>query len=323
MKRHERNDRDRHAGVLASIYFRRHQPAPPISSVPNSRSIRCPPSISSHSGARSPIPPPVACVADMAGAAGDVELFLRPRSEAGRPAADPGLSSSGPEALQRLAAVPQQLKQRRQWVAYRLVVPHPFPDDGHVQLLPLKPKKYPFDAKTGAPAAESDPATWSTFQDASAALLTGGYDGIGFVFTGCDPFVGIDLDFAYEPTLAEPVEPAGEVYLQAVKGWAARVVRRHAPKGYVEISQSMAGLHVICRGKLPGAGGKRLVFDPAGEIVGQIEMYEHHKFFAVTGRELTGLQQPHLLRGDQPAITATYRAFGFDGVVPSSEAVRW
>jgi primase-polymerase (primpol)-like protein len=225
--------------------------------------------------------------------------------------------------MQRFANIPLQLKQRRQWVTYRLVMPHPFPDDGHIQLLPLKPKKHPFDAKTGAPAAELDPDTWSTFHEASAALLADDYDGIGFVFSGTDPFIGIDLDFALDPYRADDLDAGSDCYLQAVKGWAAPIVRRHAPKGYVEISQSNIGLHVICRGRLPGAGGKRLVFDPAGEIVGQIEMYEHNKFFAVTGHELTGIPRPDLLRGDQLTINATYRAFGFDGRMTGNEAICW
>jgi putative DNA primase/helicase len=227
------------------------------------------------------------------------------------------------DGLPRFCTIPHQLEQRRQWVVYRLVFPHPFPDDGHIQLLPLKPKKHPFDAKTGAPAAELDPATWSTFDEASAALMVDGYDGIGFVFSEADPFVGIDLDFALDPALAEEPEPGDACHLQTVKGWAANIVRRHAPKGYVEISQSNVGLHIICRGRLPGAGGKRLVFDPAGEIVGQIEMYDRNKFFAVTGHQLMGIPQPRLLRGDQLTISATYQAFGFNGHIPGDETVRW
>ncbi len=245
-----------------------------------------------------------------------------PRDEREHPlACEPSSSPFEADRIQRFATIPQQLKQRRQWVVYRLVVPHPFPDDGHIQLLPLKPKKYPFDAKSGTPAAEVDPATWSTFPEASAALAAGGYDGIGFVFSETDPFVGIDLDFACHPSVTE--QPESESHRQAVKSWAAAIVRRHAPKSYVEISQSTVGLHVICRGRLPGAGGKRLVFDPAGEIVGQIEMYDRNKFFAVTGHALPGVQQPGLLHGDQTAINATYRAFGFNGHVPGNEAVRW
>jgi primase-polymerase (primpol)-like protein len=253
----------------------------------------------------------------------ELQLIAAPRgqNEPGEGESDP--PSSTWDGIQRFCCVPHQLKQRPQWVTYRLVMPYPFPDDGYIQLLPLKPKKHPFDAKTGSPAAELDPATWSTFHEASAALMAGGYDGIGYVFTESDPFVGIDLDYAYDANLAEALESGSEPDLRAVKGWAAAIVRRHAPKGYVEISQSQRGLHVIARGRLPGAGGKRLVFDPAGEIVGQIEMYDRNKFFAVTGCELMGMREPRLLRGDQLAINATYRAFGFDGLVPGNEAVLW
>jgi primase-polymerase (primpol)-like protein len=256
--------------------------------------------------------------------ANELQLMAPPRGENDQPTeSETSSPPSGADGFQHVCNVPHQLKQLRQWVTYRLVFPHPFPDDGHIQLLPLKPKKHPFDAKTGAPAAELDPATWSTFHEASAALKAECYDGIGFVFSASDPFVGIDLDYAYDQHLAEELEPGSEPHLQAVKGWAAAIVRRHAPKGYVEISQSKRGLHVICRGRLPGAGGKRLVFDPAGEIVGQIEMYDRNKFFAVTGHELMGIHQPRLLRGDQTAISATYQAFGFNGLVPSNEAIRW
>lgn len=253
----------------------------------------------------------------------ELQLIASPRghSESAEVAPDP--PSFEADGLSRFSLVPQQLRERRQWVTYRLVMPYPFPDDGYIQLLPFKPKKHPFDAKTGAPASELDPATWSTFQEASAALMTDGYDGIGYVFSESDPFIGIDLDYACDPTLAEALEPGGETHLQAVKSWAAAIVRRHAPKGYVEISQSKRGLHVICRGRLPGAGGKRLVFDPAGEIVGQIEMYDRNKFFAVTGQELMGIHQPRVLRGDQMTISATYQTFGFHGLAPSNEAIRW
>lgn len=252
-----------------------------------------------------------------------LQLMAAPGEQSESAEREPDPPSCETDGGQRFAIVPQQLKERRQWVTYRLVFPQPFPDDGYIQLLPLKPKKHPFDAKSGTPASESDPATWSTFDEAHAALLAEGYDGIGFMFSGADPFVGIDLDFAINPIPAEEPELGDAHHLRAVKGWAAGVVQRHAEKSYVEISQSGIGLHVICRGRLPGAGGKRLVFDPAGEIVGQIEMYEQQKFFAVTGHELMGIDRPDLLLGDQTAIDATYRTFGFDGLAPGNEAIRW
>ena len=56
-----------------------------------------------------------------------------------------------------------------------------------------KPTKIPYQPG-GALASSTDSATWSTFDDVRAAYEAGGFDGVGFVFTADDPFVGIDLD---------------------------------------------------------------------------------------------------------------------------------
>ncbi len=57
-----------------------------------------------------------------------------------------------------------------------------------------KKKKPPYDPRTHRPASPTDPNTWGTRKEALRALTTGLYNGIGFVFSETDPFLGIDLD---------------------------------------------------------------------------------------------------------------------------------
>lgn len=63
--------------------------------------------------------------------------------------------------------VPPELRERRQWLVWRLET-----RDG-------KPTKVPYSA-TGAAGSTTDPATWSSFEQAAAAE---GFSGIGYVFS--------------------------------------------------------------------------------------------------------------------------------------------
>src|SRR5437588_431994 len=54
--------------------------------------------------------------------------------------------------------------------------------------------KPPYSPKTGELADPTNPETWGNVGEALRALTTGKYNGIGFVLTDKDPFVGIDLD---------------------------------------------------------------------------------------------------------------------------------
>ena len=83
-----------------------------------------------------------------------------------------------------------------------------------------------------------------------------------------DPFAGIDLD--------ECLDPEG-----SVKPWGQGIVERFSDC-YTEISPSGSGLkiwaHGALRSNLPGVK----VAD------GQIELYDHARYFAVTGRAFRG-----------------------------------
>ena len=104
-------------------------------------------------------------------------------------------------------------------------------------------------------ASTKSPGTWTTFEEALAEYQSGGADGVGFVFSKDDDYVGIDLDHIDSPEL---------------DAWAIEVVRKL--DSYLEKSPSGTGYHVIARGTVP-EGRKR----------SNVEMYDWGRYFTVTG----------------------------------------
>ena len=158
--------------------------------------------------------------------------------------------------------IPEQLTDRPQWVCWRLET-----RDG-------KPTKVPYTPGTERRASTSDLMTWATFKEALAAYTAGelAYDGIGFVFCSADPFVGIDLDRCRNTESGE------------VAPWAQSIISR-VQEGYVEVSPSGTGVPIIVEGTARG-GGTRKKVRLKGQVVGEIEMYGHGRFFTVTGEAL-------------------------------------
>ncbi len=144
--------------------------------------------------------------------------------------------------------IPEELRQRPQWVVWKLE------ERGG------KPTKVPYIAGGVGKASSTDALTWRTFDEAVAALRTGRYSGIGFVFSSGDPFAGVDLDSCRDPETGELEE------------WAAKIVRKL--DGYAEASPSGTGVHIIVRGKAPNK--KR----------GRVEAYSSERYFTMTGRVL-------------------------------------
>jgi putative DNA primase/helicase len=124
--------------------------------------------------------------------------------------------------------IPQGFRERHQWVCWRY-------ETGATG----KPSKVPVNARSGTNASVTDPATWSSFEEAIAASHR--YDGIGLVLTEEDPYVGVDLDGCIDSngTLAP---------------WAERIVR--LLNSYTEVTPSRRGLRILVRGALP-PGGRR------------------------------------------------------------------
>jgi putative DNA primase/helicase len=147
--------------------------------------------------------------------------------------------------------VPRELKRRPQWVVWKL------------ELRGEKRTKVPYTPGTNARASSTDLMTWRTFPEALAAFEEGAdYDGIGFVFSSADPYVGVDLDNCRDPESGE-LEP-----------WAQKIISRFEG-AYVEASPSGRGVHIICKGVLEEC-----------LKTGSVELYGEKRFFTITGAAL-------------------------------------
>jgi putative DNA primase/helicase len=129
--------------------------------------------------------------------------------------------------------------------------------------------KVPY-AVRGQRASSTAPQTWAGFAETQSAWHRSKeqYAGLGFVFSKGDPFAGIDLD----DSLNEECH---------CKPWARGIVERFSDT-YMEVSPSGQGLKIWARGSLP----KNVAGVPAGD--GSIELYDHARYFAVTGRAFRG-----------------------------------
>lgn len=149
-------------------------------------------------------------------------------------------------AFQLGASIPQELRGRNAWVVWKLEQ-----RDG-------KNTKVPYTS-VGRLAKTTDSSTWLSYAEA-VALQARGFNGIGYVFATDDPYTGIDFDKCKHDDAWDP-----EV-LQEIA----------ALDSYTEVSQSGQGLHVIVKASLTGLSGSRK---------GQLEMYDHGRYFA-HGRRL-------------------------------------
>lgn len=161
--------------------------------------------------------------------------------------------------------IPAALRERPQWVLWKTIQRD-------------KPTKVPFGID-GKPAKANDPATWARFEDVCKSFDGGGYDGIGYEFSKEDPFIGVDLDGCRRPDTGEVAE------------WAKLILENF--QTYAEVSPSKSGVKLFGIGKLPFTGGRKI--EVKGEIptvedkLPAVEVYEHGRYFAVTGLRLKGL----------------------------------
>src|SRR5215510_12530990 len=120
--------------------------------------------------------------------------------------------------------IPVELKQRNRWVTWK----SEFSDEKN------KWTKPPYQTNGVASASSIDPATWGKFEDGLATYQKGLVDGIGFVVSYKDDFIGIDLDHCVD--------------LKAHKGeqWAVDIV--HKMQSYTEFSPSGEGIRIFVKG---------------------------------------------------------------------------
>ena len=169
--------------------------------------------------------------------------------------------------------IPHVLKDTPQWVCWQARPKA----NGKVDKIPINPNN-------GRKAATDNPKTWVSFDKAISYYRKhngNGIDGIGFVFSKEDPFMGIDLDDCINLE-------TNKMGLQA----EAYVDKLHS---YSEITPSGRGIHTIVKGKIPGPRRRN----------GNVEMYTEGRFFTVTGDHIEGT--PATVESRQQEIDTLYR----------------
>jgi putative DNA primase/helicase len=153
--------------------------------------------------------------------------------------------------------IPVELRSLRQWVLWK----YEFRDDAWTKIpyQPLRPS---------AKAKADVPDTWGSFDLAWEVYQKGGFDGIGFEFSADDEFFGVDVD--------KCLDEQGQIL-----EWAAPILESLRTT-YGEISPSGRGIKFIARGKLPMKTGTRRA--GMGDGTGALELYDHGRFFTLTGQ---------------------------------------
>jgi primase-polymerase (primpol)-like protein len=153
--------------------------------------------------------------------------------------------ASTPYALDELA-------ERPQWVAWRWES-----KDGRLTKVPCSPR-------VAGHANVTDPTDWVSYEEAKGFQIENGLAGVGYVFSGDDPYTGVDLDRCRDPQ-------TGKVDL-----WADRIIRQL--DSYTEVSPSGTGVKIWVRASISGDRHR----------TGSVEMYDRTRFFTVTGQHLLG-----------------------------------
>lgn len=146
--------------------------------------------------------------------------------------------------------IPAELKALPQWILWR------FEERGG------KKTKVPYQPD-GEMAQANNRRTWSTFATAVKFYMQGNYDGIGFVFSRQDNYIGIDIDKC--------------VVDEKPNTFATEII--DTLDSYTEFSPSGTGIHIIIKGGLPqsvmGTGRKNVKHG--------LEIYSYGRYFTFTG----------------------------------------
>lgn len=149
-----------------------------------------------------------------------------------------------------LDKVPDELKKYDQWVVWKSKIVTKKDGTKKLTKIPYHPDGYQVSTKQSE--------SWSDFDSVADAILFGDYDGIGFVFTADDRFVGIDIDDCIDEN---GLSHEAELVVNTIKS-------------YTEKSPSGKGIHIICKGDFVGKG--------RCDHVRGYEMYKDGRFFTIT-----------------------------------------
>jgi hypothetical protein len=151
------------------------------------------------------------------------------------------------------------MRSQRRWVVWRY----------ELNAKRTRWTKVPHRADGGGLAKSNDPSTWCHFETALQAYASGRYDGIGYALG--DGFAGVDMDGCLSDT--------------GTFVWGAEIIGSF--NTYAEVSPGSAGVKLFVLGaKPPNTSTAKRGFGPDGS--GRLEVYDHDRWFAVTGHVLDG-----------------------------------
>jgi hypothetical protein len=181
-------------------------------------------------------------------------------------------TESYPTAQHNTPGVPEALKAQAAWMGTIFERRA----DGRVN-------KPPYRIRSGErprKAAKTDPANWTTFEDAAAALEAGEVDAIGVVLTEADPHYVCDLDSVIDAGTGEIHPTAAEII--------------HTLATYSERSVSGEGVHVLGEGDKP-----EYAKTTSNELGIKVELYTTSAFIVITGDRLAGTPSEPQPRQDE------------------------
>jgi hypothetical protein len=173
---------------------------------------------------------------------------------------------------------PITLTERRQWVLWRA--------EGE------KGTKVPYAIGGQRRASSTDPRTWAPFDDVWRFYERhrDRFSGVGYVFSGEDGLVGVDLDDCRDPETGE------------LAPWARAIL--DSLNTYCEVSPSGTGVKAWARAATPDA-----------VKTAQVEIYPKARYFAVTGQRLE--EYPAEPQDAQDALDALVDHYGRKAEAPA------
>ncbi len=144
--------------------------------------------------------------------------------------------------------IPMELRAYKQWVCWRY------------EMRNGKRTKVPYSANGQYNANINNPASWGSFDEAIQTSRSATMDGIGFVLTENDPYVGIDIDDKEENPASEQERETHRRILDAFQS-------------YTERSVGGRGYHIIIRGQLQG-----------GRDRGHVGVYSTQRYLTFSGQ---------------------------------------
>ncbi len=165
------------------------------------------------------------------------------------------------------AVLPADLTGLDRWIAHR--------------------SKVPVNCHSGRAGDVTDPSTWVSYEEAQAFTAAHPETGLGFVISGVDDIVGIDIDHCLDE---------GKAVATQVQAILNRV------NSYSEISPSGSGLHIYVRGQWPEGARNKIKLDDGIAI----EVYDRNRYFTVTGNRFGESTE---VTGDQHLLDYLYEEF--------------